>query len=108
MRMKRDNVFIVCTLGLLLVAIFSLSIRNDFSFNEELRIKNREILQRDSLMQAQMDCITISLKEVSVQLDSIRRDQKEYNRIENLNTDTIKASLFQIKRISNRIHNLVK
>ena len=106
--MKRENVFIFCALSIFLVAILVLSIRNDFSFNEELRIKDGEILQRDSLMQAQMDCICISLNEVTAQLDSICREQKEYNRKEDLNADTIKVSLSQIKRVSNQIHNLIK
>ena len=106
--MKRKKVFILYALGILLVAILALSIRNDFSFNEELRIKDGEILQRDSLMQGQMDSITISLNDVTFQLDSLRREQKKYNRIENLNTDTIKTSLSQIKRVGNQIHNLVK
>ena len=55
-----------------------------------------------------MDSITISLNDVTFQLDSLRREQKDYNRIENLNTDTIKTSLSQIKRVGNQIHNLVK
>ena len=106
--MKREHGFIVLALGILLVVIIILSIRNDYRFNEELRIKDGETLQRDSLMQGQMDSITISLNDVTFQLDSLRREQKNYNRIENLNTDTIKASLSQIKRVGNQIHNLVK
>jgi len=59
-------------------------------------------------MHGQMDSISVSLNEVIAQLDSISRKQKEYNRKEDLNTDTIKTSLFQIKRVGNQIHNLVK
>lgn len=106
--MKREHGFIVLAVGILLVVIIILSIRNDYCFNEELRIKDGETLQRDSLMQGQMDSITISLNEVTFQLDSLRREQKDYNRIENLNTDTIKTSLSQIKRVGKKIHNLVK
>lgn len=106
--MKREHGFIVLALGILLVVIIILSIRNDYRFNEELRIKDGETLQRDSLMQGQMDSITISLNDVTFQLDSLRREQKNYNRIENLNTDTIKTSLSQIKRVGSQIHNLVK
>ena len=106
--MKREHGFVVLALGILLVVIIILSIRNDYRFNEELRIKDVETLQRDSLMQGQMDSITISLNEVTFQLDSLRREQKDYNRIENLNTDTIKTSLSQIKRVGKQIHNLVK
>lgn len=106
--MKREHGFIVLALGILLVVIIILSIRNDYRFNEELRIKDGETLQRDSLMQGQMDSITISLNDVTFQLDSLRREQKNYNRIENLNTDTIKTSLSQIKRVGYQIHNLVK
>lgn len=102
--MKRKNVFILCALGIFLVAIFALSIRNDLSFNEEQRIKDGEILQRDSLMQAQMNCIYISLNKVIAQLDSLCREQNEYNRKEDLNADTVKVSLSQIKRASNQIH----
>lgn len=94
--MKREHGFIVLALGILLVVIIILSIRNDYRFNEEIRIKDGETLQRDSLMQGQMDSITISLNDVTFQLDSLRREQKKYNRIENLNTDTIKTSLSQI------------
>ena len=106
--MKREHGFVVLALGILLVAIIILSIRNDYRFNEELRIKDGETLQRDSLMQGQMDSITISLNEVTFQLDSLRREQKDYNRIENLNTETIKTSLSQIKRVGNQTHNLIK
>lgn len=106
--MKREHGFVVLALGILLVVIIILSIRNDYRFNEELRIKDGETIQRDSLMQGQMDSITISLNDVTFQLDSLRREQKKYNRIENLNTDTIKTSLSQIKRVGNQIHNLVK
>lgn len=96
--MKREHGFVVLALGILLVVIIILSIRNDYRFNEELRIKDGETLQRDSLMQGQMDSITISLNDVTFQLDSLRREQKKYNRIENLNTDTIKTSLFPDKK----------
>ena len=106
--MKREHGFIVLALGILLVVIIILSIRNDYRFNEEIRIKDGETLQRDSLMQGQMDSITISLNEVTFQLDSLRREQKDYNRIENLNTETIKTSLSQIKRVGNQTHNLIK
>ena len=106
--MKREHGFIVLAVGILLVVIIILSIRNDYRFNEELRIKDGETLQRDSLMQGQMDSITISLNEVTFQLDSLRREQKDYNRIENLNTETIKTSLSQIKRVGNQTHNLIK
>ena len=105
---KREHSYIVLAIVVLLVAIFALSVRNDFRFNEELRIKDCKALQRDSLMQSQMDSITLSLSEVITQMDSFRREQKDYKRIENLNTDTIKASLSQIKRVGNQIHNLVK
>jgi hypothetical protein len=106
--MKREHGFIVLAVGILLVVIIILSIRNDYRFNEELRIKDGETLLRDSLMRGQMDSITISLNEVTFQLDSLRRERKDYNRIENLNTDTIKTSLSQIKRVGKQIHNLVK
>ena len=86
----------------------ALSVRNDLRFNENLRIKDCETLQRDSLMKGQMDSISISLNEVTAQLDSICREQKEYNRKEDLNTDTIKTFLFQIKRVGYQIHNLIK
>ena len=74
--MKRERGFVVLALGILLVVIIILSIRNDYRFNEELRIKDGETLQRDSLMQGQMDSITISLNDVTFQLDSLRREQK--------------------------------
>lgn len=106
--MKKEHNYIVLAMVVLLVAILALSIKNDLGFNEEKRIKDSENLKRDSLMQAQMDSITLSLSEVTTQLDSIRRDQKEYNRIEDLNTDTIKASLSQIKKLGNQIYNSVK
>ena len=106
--MKRGRAYIDLAIVVLLIAIVALSIRNDMRFNEELRIKDGEILQRYSLMRGQMDSITISLNEVTFQLDSLRREQKDYNRIENLNTDTIKTSLSQIKRVGKQIHNLVK
>lgn len=106
--MKREHGFVVLALGILLVVIIILSIRNDYRFNEELRIKDGEILQRDSLMQEQMNSISISLNEVTAQLDSICREQKEYNRKEDLNNDTIKNSLSQIKMVGNQIHNLIK
>ena len=106
--MKRGRAYIDLAIVVLLIAIVALSIRNDMRFNEELRIKDGEILQRYSLMRGQMDSITISLNEVTFQLDSLRREQQKFNRIENLNTDTIKTSLSQIKRVGNQIHNLVK
>ena len=106
--MKRGRAYIDLAIVVLLIAIVALSIRNDMRFNEELRIKDGEILQRYSLMRGQMDSITISLNEVTFQLDSLRREQKDYNRIENLNTETIKTSLSQIKRVGKQIHNLVK
>ncbi len=106
--MKREHGFIVLALGVLLVAIIVLSIRNDYRFTEEKRIKDGTTLLRDSLMQGQMDSITISLNEITVRLDSIRREQKEYSRFETLNNDTIKTSLSQIKRVGNQIHNLIK
>lgn len=106
--MKRGRAYIDLAIVVLLIAIVALSIRNDMRFNEELRIKDGEILQRYSLMRGQMDSITISLNEVTFQLDSLRREQKDYNRIENLNTETIKTSLSQIKRVGNQTHNLIK
>ena len=71
--MKREHGFIVLAVGILLVVIIILSIRNDYRFNEERRIKDGETLLRDSLMRGQMDSITISLNEVTFQLDSLRR-----------------------------------
>ena len=65
--MKREHGFVVLALGILLVVIIILSIRNDYRFNEELRIKDGETLQRDSLMQGQMDSITILLNDVTFQ-----------------------------------------
>lgn len=106
--MKRKQIFIVLALGVLLVVIMALSIRNDCRFYKQLLVKDRETLNRDSLMNGQMDSITISLNEATAQLDSIRREQKEYNRKEDLNTDTIKTSLTQINRIGSQIHNLMK
>ena len=106
--MKRGRAYIDLAIVVLLIAIVALSIRNDMRFNEELRIKDGEILQRYSLMRGQMDSITISLNEVTFQLDSLRREQQKFNRIENLNTDTIKTSLSQIKRVGNQTHNLIK
>ena len=40
--MKREHGFIVLAVGILLVVIIILSIRNDYRFNEELRIKDGE------------------------------------------------------------------
>lgn len=102
--MKKGFGYIV----LAIIVIMALSVRNDLRFNENLRIKDCETLQRDSLMKGQMDSISISLNEVTAQLDSICREQKEYNRKKDLNTDTIKTFLFQIKRVGYQIHNLIK
>lgn len=104
--MKKRSGYIV--LAIVVVVIIALSVRNDFCFNENLRIKDCETLQRDSLKKEQMNSISISLNEVTAQLDSICREQKEYNRKEDLNNDTIKNSLSQIKMVGNQIHNLIK
>ena len=106
--MKKENIFVFFVLGLLFVAIIALSTRNDYRFNEERCNYDCKVVVRDSLLLKQIDRGIVLLNDMTVVLDSIQNTQKEYSEKEIQNIDTLKTHLFQIKKTSQKMLNLIK
>lgn len=106
--MKNTNRIVIFALCIMCAAIIFLTVRNDVRFNEELKEEIRQKTKLDSTARSQTYSLTALLNNVTVQLDSIRYNQKESNEIMKRDIDSIKSSLEHITRTKQQRLNTKK